>query len=567
MAVQPDRVPVKGTSHVMGVEDEPLWELTIPQALARAVETWGDGEAAVFCAQGERRTYSQLASEVDDLALGLLRLGIAKGDRVGVWSPNRYEWLLAQFATARIGAILVCINPAYRVHELEYALNKVGCKALITAREFKTSDYATMLQDLCPELASTREGRLLAARVPSLESIICVGPETPEGMIPFDSVCAWGHGLSRAPLDEISATLDPREEINIQFTSGTTGNPKGATLTHHNIVNNARFVTSTIEATDQDRICIPVPFYHCFGMVLGTLGCVTKGATMVVPSEGFDPVDTLAAIASERCTSLYGVPTMFVAELAVPTFDDYDMSSLKTGIMGGAPCPIEVMKAVRTKMHMPGVTIIYGMTETSPISFQSNVDDPLEKRVSTVGRIHPHVEVKIVDGDGATAPLGEQGEIVTRGYSVMRGYWDDPEKTSEAIDEGRWMHTGDLGTIDDAGYCSITGRIKDMILRGGENVYPKEIEDFLYTHEAVEQVQVFGITDSKFGEIVCAWIVPREGMPLDEDQIRTYCADNLAYFKVPVHVRIMSDLPMTVTGKPQKFVMRERMETELATAE
>ena len=559
-----DRRPLAGLSHVSGVATEPLWEFTIPQVLARAVAQWPDNEAAVFCSQGLRRSYRDFARDVDDLALGLLGLGIGRGDRIGVWSPNRYEWLLSQFASARIGAILVCINPAYRIVELEYALNKVGCKALVTARSFKGSDYLVMLRELLPELALSGAGKLASRRVPSLERVLCLGPEAPPGMLAFDAVCDSGRGLGRESLDRITASLSPSDPINIQFTSGTTGNPKGACLTHRNIVNNARFVTSTIEADERDRICIPVPFYHCFGMVLGTLGCVTKGATMVVPGEGFDPVETLAAVSAEACTSLYGVPTMFVHELAVPDFDRYDMSSLRTGVMGGALCPVELMKQVRTRMHIEGMTIIYGMTETSPVSFQSNVDDPVEKRVSTVGRVLPHVEVKIVDARGATAALGEQGEILTRGYSVMLGYWEDPEKTAEAIDSEGWMHTGDLGTLDEEGYCNITGRIKDMILRGGENVYPKEVEDFLYTLDGVQQVQVFGIPDPRLGEVVCAWIVPREGVSLDEETVRRHCRDHIAHFKVPRHVRIKALLPMTVTGKAQKFVMREEMIKELA---
>ena len=564
MRPAPDRLPRQGLSHVRGDDSGPLWDLTIPEVLARAARLWPDREAAVFRAHGVRRTYRAFAEEVDDLALGLAGLGLGKGDRVGVWSPNRYEWLLAQFATARIGAILVCINPAYRIHELEYSLNKVGCRALITARSFKSCDYIAMLNELCPEIAASG-GAFRSARVPTLERVIAMDADPPAGMLAFDAVLAAGRGRDRAPLDAVA--LAPHEPINIQFTSGTTGSPKGACLTHHNIVNNARLTLETVETTPADRVCIPVPFYHCFGMVLGTLACVTQGAAMVMPAEGFDPAATLAAIDEERCTTLYGVPSMFVALLSSPRFDDFDLSSLRTGLMGGAPCPIEIMRAVRTRMHCAGVTIIYGMTETSPVSFQSNIDDPVDKRVSTVGRVHPHVEVKIVDAEGVTVPIGVQGEILTRGYSVMQGYWGDPERTAEAVDADGWMATGDLGALDDEGYCRITGRIKDMICRGGENVYPKEIEDLLFTHEAVEQAQVFGVPDDYLGEVVCAWIIPRPGAAVDEESIRAFCKDQIAYFKVPKHVRIRESLPMTVTGKPQKFLMREAMIEELGLRE
>jgi fatty-acyl-CoA synthase len=560
---QPDtnRLPFSGLSHVRGTVDSPLLDLTIPALLQATTEKFPDREAAVFPEQQIRWTWREFSEQVDRLAAGLLTLDIAPGDRVGIWSPNRVEWLLTQFASARIGAILVCINPAYRLSELEYALNKVQCKALVTARSFKTSDYTGMLAKLAPELHSAQPGALKAERLPALRSVICMGTETPPGMLSFDAVCNAG-SMDSAGLDAISATLDPSDPINIQFTSGTTGSPKGACLTHHNIVNNAHFVTQAMCFTEADRLCIPVPFYHCFGMVMGTLGCVSKGAAMVIPGEGFEPAATMQAVSDERCTALYGVPTMFVAELALPDFGQYNLADLRTGIMAGAPCPIEVMKQVQADMNMKEVTIAYGMTETSPVSFQSNVDDPLEKRVSSVGRIHPHVEVRIVDEHGDTVPVGTQGELLTRGYSVMREYWADPEKTADAIVDG-WMHTGDLATMDSEGFCDITGRVKDMVCRGGENVYPREVEDFLFTHPGVAQAQVFGIPDNKFGEIVCAWIVLNADAGTTEDEIRQYCKENIAHFKVPTHIRFKPELPMTVTGKPQKFIMCEQMVAEL----
>lgn len=539
-----NRLPQTGLSHVIGRTDLPLIETTIPQALAETVRKHADGEAAVFVAEGIRWTYAEFSARVDELAAGLVALGVTKGDRVGIWSPNRSEWLLTQFATARIGAILVCVNPAYRTHELTYALNLVGCSVLVTAASFKSSNYVQMLQDCRADL-------------PALTSIVVTDTSAPEDMMTFADVLAMGASVSTGDLDAITATLSNTDPINIQFTSGTTGNPKGACLTHRNILNNAANVTSTMHITQKDRLCIPVPFYHCFGMVLGTLGCVTKGATMVIPGEGFEPAETLQAVSDEACTTLYGVPTMFVAELALPNFDSFDLSHLRTGIMAGASCPIEVMKAVQSKMNMTEVTIAYGMTETSPVSFQSDVDDPLDKRVSTVGRIHPHVESKVVGPDGETLPVGEQGELMTRGYSVMQGYWGDPVRTNEAVQDG-WMRTGDLGVIDAEGYCDITGRVKDMIIRGGENIYPREIEDFLFTHPSIEQVQVFGIPDDRMGEVVCAWIVAKD-TGLTPAAVKEFCKNRIAHFKVPLHVHLTDELPLTVTGKPQKFVMRDEM--------
>ncbi|QBF31662.1 AMP-binding protein [Thalassococcus sp. S3] len=558
-----DRRPRDAMSHVLGDTHDPLRTETIPGLLAHAVAEFGQNEAAVFPAQEIRWTYSELAHQVDRLAGGLLDLGVARGDRVGIWSPNRIEWLLTQFATARIGAILVCINPAYRLYELEYALNKVGCNTLVLAPLFKSSNYIEMIQELAPELASAPPGDLRAARLPHLRNVIAMGSDTPFGMIGFDALCTKGDQVARSRLDEITRSLSQTDPINIQFTSGTTGSPKGACLTHRNIVNNAHFVTKTMRFSDRDRLCIPVPFYHCFGMVMGTLGCVSKGATMVVPGEGFDAAQTLTAVSEEKCTALYGVPTMFVSELALDDFHRFDLTHLRTGIMAGAPCPIEVMKRVQAEMNMSEVTIAYGMTETSPVSFQSNVDDPLDKRVSSVGRIHPHVECKVIDAEGQTVLVDVQGELVTRGYSVMQGYWDEPGKTSESIDVEGWMHTGDLAVIDRDGYCTITGRVKDMILRGGENIYPKEVEDFLFTHPDIALAQVFGIPDGALGEVVCAWIVAREGASLSEEEVRDFCRERIAHYKIPLHVRIKADLPMTVTGKPQKFRMRKEMEREL----
>jgi fatty-acyl-CoA synthase len=555
--------PLDGRSHVSGDRSEPLLHETIPALFSATAKAYAPHDAAVFVEQDKRFTWDELSETVDALAAGLLSLGLRKGDRIGIWSPNRWEWLVTQFATARIGLVLVNINPAYRLIELEYALKKVGCRALISAVHFKSSDYLQMIETLAPELASAEPGRLEAARLPSLGIVIRMGEDTSPGMFNFGDVLAMGGRDEHERLDRISSTLRPGDAINIQFTSGTTGAPKGATLTHDNIVNNANFVTGTIKLTADDRLCIPVPLYHCFGMVMGTLGAVSKGATMVFPGEGFDAGKTLTAVAGERCTGLYGVPTMFVALLGHPAFESFDLASLRTGIMAGAPCPIEVMKQVVSAMHMSQVTIAYGMTETSPVSFQSHVDDPIEKRVSTVGRIHPHVEVKLIDRSGRIVPVGERGELCTRGYSVMRGYWDDAEKTDEAVDAEGWMHTGDLGTIDADGYCNIVGRVKDMVIRGGENVYPREIEEFLYRHPKVKEVQVFGVPDEKYGEELCAWIVPQPGGTVTADDIRAFCEGQIAHYKIPRYVRQVSELPMTVTGKPQKFLMREAMIEEL----
>lgn len=557
--------PQAGTSHVTGPLWPPLKAVTIPQLFRETLVAHGDRDALVFCQTNQRLTYREFDIAIDDCAAGLLALGIEKGDRVGIWSPNRYEWVLTQFATARIGAILVNINPAYRLAELEYALTKVGCKALIAAPSFKTSDYVGMIRTLLPELATRGEGRLHAAQMPDLRHVIVMQSDPGPGILSFEALSRMGGAAQHAELNAIDGTLKPQDAINIQFTSGTTGMPKGATLTHFNIVNNARFVTDRIDLTDEDRLVVPVPLYHCFGMVMGVLGAVSKGACIVFPGEGFDPVETLDAVAAERGTALYGVPTMFVAMLQELDTNPRDLGSLRTGIMAGSLCPIEVMNRVNNDMHMTEVTICYGMTETSPVSFQSFTDDPTDKRCETVGRIHPHLEVKVVDEAGNIVPIGEKGELCTRGYSVMTGYWGDEDATARSIENG-WMHTGDLGVLDEDGFCTIVGRVKDMIIRGGENIYPREIEEFMLRHPKVIEVQVFGIPDDKFGEQVCAWVIAKPGEPLDGETLRDFCKGQIAHYKIPKHVRVVTELPMTVTGKPQKFVMREKM-VEMLEAE
>ncbi|KGC06327.1 AMP-binding protein [Burkholderia multivorans] len=555
--------PENGLSYVRGATDVPLSEATIGRFLRDTAERFPERPAVVFREQQVRWTWREFAAEIDVLAAGLAALGIGKGDRVGIWSPNRSEWLLTQFATARIGAILVNINPAYRLAELEYALNKVGCTAVIAAERFKSSAYVEMLQTIAPELANVAPGELRAARVPSLRTVVSMGDVAPPGMFRFADVIARGRAtVDSAALDALGATLAATDPINIQFTSGTTGSPKGATLTHRNVVNNARFIARAMRFSEQDALCIPVPLYHCFGMVLAVLACVSTGAAMVFPGEAFDPVATLAAVAEERCTALHGVPTMFIAELDHPEFAKFDLSTLRTGIMAGSPCPIETMKRVVSQMHLSEITIAYGMTETSPVSFQSSTDDPLEKRTTTVGRVQPHLEVKIVDPSGEIVPVGVTGELCTKGYSVMLGYWDDDAKTREVLIDG-WMHTGDLATLDAEGYCNIVGRLKDMVIRGGENVYPREIEEFLFRHPKIQSAQVFGVPDPKYGEELCAWIVLRADEQMTEDDVRAFCQGQIAHYKIPRYIRFVDELPMTVTGKVQKFVMRERMIDEL----
>ena len=558
-------------SYVHGAGDTPLMGQTVGAHFDAAARRWPDAPALVVRHQDVRWTYRQLKDRVDAFAAGLLALGLEPGDRVGIWSPNNAEWVIVQFATAKAGLILVNINPAYRLAELDYALTKVGCKALITATALKSSDYLAMLRELAPELDRSRPGQLRAAKLPDLRIVVRIPPRegadpTP-GMYGFEDVSALAGDDDRRRLAEIAGRLQFDDPINIQFTSGTTGFPKGATLTHHNILNNGFFIGETMRLTAQDRICIPVPLYHCFGMVLGNLACVTHGSAMVYPGEAFDPLAVLETVHAERCTGLYGVPTMFIAALNHPEFKRFDVASLRTGIMAGSPCPVEVMKRVVSEMHMSEVTICYGMTETSPVSFQTAADDPLEKRVGTVGRVHPHVEVKIVDADGRVVPPGTPGELCTRGYSVMRGYWNDPDKTAEAIDAGRWMHTGDLATLDAEGYCNIVGRIKDMVIRGGENVYPREIEEFLYRHPKVQDVQVIGVPDPKYGEELCAWVKPKPGATVTADEIRDFCKGQIAHYKVPRYVKFVDGFPMTVTGKIQKYLMREQMKKELGLAE
>jgi len=554
-------------SYAHGASAVPLLGETIGTHFTRTVERWGDRPGLIARQQGVRWSYRELGERVDAFAAGLLALGLQPGERIGIWSPNNAEWVVTQFATAKAGLILVNINPAYRLAELEYALNKVGCRALVTATSFKTSDYVGMINTLAPELRHARPGHLDAAKLPSLRIVIQIGATPAPGAIAFDSVYAMGEAPQRAHLAQLADTLQFDEPINIQFTSGTTGLPKGATLTHHNILNNGYFIGEAMHYTEHDKVCIPVPLYHCFGMVIGNLACITHGAAMVYPGEGFDALATLQTAAEERCTSLYGVPTMFIAELDHPDFATFDLTSLRTGMMAGAPCPIEVMRRCIHDMHLTEMTIGYGMTETSPVSTQTALDDPIERRVSTVGRVHPHVEVKIVDTEGRVVPRGTPGEFCTRGYSVMLGYWDDAERTAQTIDAGRWMHTGDLATMDADGYLNIVGRIKDMVIRGGENVYPREIEEFLYRHPKIQDVQVFGVPDARYGEELCAWVKLRPGETLSAEAIRDFCRDQIAHYKVPRHIRFVDEFPMTVTGKIQKFIMRERMTAELGVKE
>ena len=554
-------------SYVAGTSDDPLKYMTISQLLDRACARHGGRTAAIFAENKLSLSWYDLRERSNDVAAGLLALGIGRGDRVGIWAPNRAEWLYTQFGTARIGAILVNINPAYRSSELEYALNKVGCKALIMARRHRSSDYVEMLRTVVPEV--DREANLLqAAKLPKLKHVVVLddGPH-PRGARLFSQLMSLAGPGHRGRLDGLSAALDPDDAINIQFTSGTTGSPKGATLTHFNIVNNARYAAKAMALFAEDRLCIPVPLYHCFGMVLGVLTCTAVGAGMVFPGEGFDAEATLAAVARYKCTALHGVPTMFIAQLEHPNFANYDTSTLRTGIMAGAPCPIDTMRAVIDRMHMREVTIGYGMTETSPLSFQSRTDDPIDRRVSTVGRILPHVEVKIVDANGKVARLGESGELCTRGYGVMRGYWDDPERSAEALDAAGWMHSGDLATIDEHGYCTIVGRLKDMLIRGGENIYPREIEEFLLRHPKVQSAQVFGVPDHRLGEEVCAFIVLKPNQSATAEEIQSFCRSQISHHKVPRYIRFVPEFPMTATGKPQKYVMREQIVGELAATQ
>jgi fatty-acyl-CoA synthase len=531
-------------SYVHGTSETPLLGETIGASLRRAAALYGGRDALVVRHQGYRATYAELWEQVDRAARGLLARGVEQGDRVGIWAPNRYEWVVVQYATARIGAILVNVNPAYKATELEYALRKAGVSVLVLASGFRQTDYVGML-------AEVRDG------CPALREAIVLE----DG---WDELLAGGDGVDPDRLAEREAGLQFDDPINIQYTSGTTGFPKGATLSHHNVLNNGYFIGRTLRYDERDRVCVPVPFYHCFGMVIGNLACLTSGACVVVPAEGFDALATLEAVAEERCTSLYGVPTMFIAELEHPRFAELDLSTLRTGVMAGSPCPIETMRQVRERLHMEEVTICYGMTETSPVSTQSAVDDPVEKRVTTVGRIHPHLEIKIVDPvSGAVVPRGVAGELCTRGYSVMLGYWDDQDATAEAIDRAGWMHTGDLATIDDEGYVKIVGRIKDMIIRGGENVYPREIEEFLLTVPGVSEAYVVGVPSARYGEEVMAWVKLREGVVLSGEELDAACRGRIATYKIPRYWKLTDSFPMTVTGKIQKFRMREASIEEL----
>jgi fatty-acyl-CoA synthase len=553
-------------SYYCGASTTQIIYETIGAYFDRVANEHPNNPALVLRHQNVDWTYSELQQRVDQLAAGLISLGIEPGDRVGIWGPNSAEWVLTQLATAKIGAIMVCINPAYRLYELEYALNKVECKALITDEQFKTSDYLGMLNTLAPELEQCTPGQLESAKLPHLKHVIRMGSAKSLGMYNFDEVCTHALDNDFSVLADLQSKLKPDDAINIQFTSGTTGNPKGATLSHCNILNNGYLTGEAMRLSPTDKLCIPVPLYHCFGMVLAVLACVSHGATMVFPGEAFDPAQTLKTVQDEKCTALHGVPTMFITELDHPNFGHFDLSSLRTGIMAGAPCPVEVMKRVISEMHMQDILIAYGQTELSPINNMTLPDDSLERRTETVGRAMPWVEIKIVDDAGHVVPVGQKGEICTRGYSVMQGYWNDPEKTAETIDASGWLYSGDIATMDASGYVRIVGRIKDMIIRGGENIYPREVEEFLYQHPAISEVQVFGIPDEKMGEEVCAWIQLNDGADLTADDVKAYCKDQITHFKVPRHIRFVSEYPMTVTGKIQKFVMRDEMLTLLSNA-
>ncbi|MDN4058510.1 AMP-binding protein [Massilia sp. YIM B02769] len=553
-------------SYVHGAHDVPLIGQTIGDFLTDIAARHGDNDALVVPHQGVRWTYRDFDERVTRLAAGLLALGLQPGDRVGIWSQNCAEWVLVQFATARAGLIMVNINPAYRRSELEYVLGKVQCAALILSPVFKTSDYIGMVQDVVPEIRDAAPSQLRSGKLPQLRHVIRLGSEQTPGMLNFDDLLAQPSAGQLESLATLGAALQFDDPVNIQFTSGTTGSPKGATLTHHNILNNGFFIGEAMKLTHIDRLCIPVPLYHCFGMVLGNLACVTHGATMVFPGEGFEPKSVLETVQAERCSGLHGVPTMFIALLDHPDFGQYDLSTLRTGIMAGSPCPAEVMSRVIERMHLSEITIAYGMTETSPVSFQSSTDDPVPLRVATIGRVHPHLEVKIVDADGRIVPRGVKGELLTRGYSVMLGYWGDEEKTRETIDAARWMHTGDLAVIDENGFATIVGRAKDMVIRGGENIYPREIEEFLYKHPKVLDVQCVGVPDAKFGEELCACIILRPGMEAEADEIRDFCKGQIAHYKIPRHIRFVTQFPMTVTGKIQKYLLREQAATDLGLA-
>lgn len=552
-------------SYLSGTGALPLKGQTIGDCFDDTVARYPTQDALISRHQGLRYSWRELQSEVDLTARALLALGVNKGERVAIWAPNCAEWAITQFATAKIGAILVNINPSYRTHELEYALDQSGTSTLVLQGAFKSSDYVEMLSELVPEIDTVSPSELISQRLPVLRRVICLdAARAKPGMLSWQALLAQAESIPAKQLAELQATLQFDEPINIQYTSGTTGAPKGATLSHHNILNNGFFVAERIGLTSQDRMVIPVPLYHCFGMVMGNLGCMTHGAAMIYPCDGFDPLTTLRAVSEERATALYGVPTMFIAELEHPDFEQFDLRSLRTGIMAGSICPIEVMRKVIEKMHMREVSICYGMTETSPVSLQTQTDAPLDKRVTTVGTIHPHTEVKLIDpSNGAVVTRGEKGELCTRGYSVMLGYWQNQQATKQAIDDAGWMHTGDLAIMDEEGYVAIVGRIKDMIIRGGENIYPREIEDFLYTHPAISDVQIIGVPDQKYGEEIMAWVKLIDGEHLDETALRDFCTGRIAHYKVPRYVKFVDTFPMTVTGKIQKYKMREEATHEL----
>ncbi len=550
-----------------GATDVALIEQTIGDFFDAMAARQGEREALVSVHQGRRYSYARLRTEANRLASALLRSGLVPGERVGIWSHNNAEWVLMQIATAKAGLILVNINPAYRTSEVEYALNKVACRALVTMARFKTSDYLGMLRELAPEWSHAQPGQLASARLPHLRSVYWideagVGANEP-GLQRFSQLMASGDAADPR-VAEVQGKLKAGEPINIQFTSGTTGFPKGATLTHRNILNNGFFIGECMKLGPTDRLCVPVPLYHCFGMVLGNLACMTHGSCIVYPNDGFEPLSVLHTVQAEKCTGLHGVPTMFITELDHPRFKEFDLSSLRTGIMAGSPCPTEVMKRVVSDMHLSEITIAYGMTETSPVSCQSSTDTPQDKRVSTVGQVQPHIEIKIIDPEsGATVAPGVSGEFCTRGYCVMHGYWDDEARTAEAIDKDGWMHTGDLATMDGEGYVNIVGRIKDMVIRGGENIYPREIEEFLYRHPKVQDVQVVGLPDKRYGEELCAWVIVKPGQSLSEDEVRDFCKGQIAHYKVPKYIRFVTEFPMTVTGKIQKFKIRDAMKEQL----
>ena len=555
-------------SYASGTSDKPLLGMTIGEAFDRTVSLHADREAIISIHQNMRLTYRQLSEQVNMAAKALMALGLQKGDRIGIWSPNNLEWLVTQYASAKIGSVLVTINPAYRSHELDYVLKQSGCRALVIQNQFKTSDYEGMVRELCPPLNSCLPGQLEHREFESLSSVISMTSSSVTGIFDWQAMLALASSTSDDELQLREQQLDMDDAINIQYTSGTTGFPKGATLSHHNILNNGYFTAGTMNFTEVDKLVVPVPLYHCFGMVMANLGCLTHGACLVYPSEGFEPEAVLQAVQQEQATALYGVPTMFIAELALDNFTDYDLSSLRTGVMAGAPCPVETMKQVNELMHMTEVEIAYGMTETSPVSFQTRVDAPLAKRVSTVGTVHPHVEVKIINAEtGKTCPVNEMGELCTRGYSVMIGYWENDAATASAIDDAGWMHTGDIAIMDGNGYVNIVGRIKDMIVRGGENVYPREIEEYLMNHDSIEDVQVTGVPDPKFGEEIIAWVSLKSGAKMNEDDIKAFCKGKIAHYKVPRYIKFTDEFPMTVTGKIQKYKMRQVSIAELGLEE